>query len=402
MPACGGRADVVAQAVRAEARRRRPHLLIGCVVVGLAPAGAAAIGVAAGLAAGTARWSFGRRAAAVAAALVIGAAFIGSLRLAALDRPAAAAPPGTGIDAVATLLERPRAGLFGSSAPMRIDTGPARGLRIVARRDTTAWPAADPGIRFRLRGFVRPESATAGRSTVTASEANAGKPGTPGFGPLPLVADPGADFDYTSFLRSRGIGREVRVESLTVVGRRHGMAGAVDAVRRRAERGITTDLPADLAALARGMVLGDDADVREDVRDAVLLPLVALYVALAGSGASITRAGIMAAAGLFAIVVSRRSSAVYSLLLAAAVTLTLNPRTSGDPGWQLSFAAVAGMLALGPLTQPSLRRLPRPLAEAVGATLTATLATAPLLAHEFGAISLAALPANLIAFAAVA
>jgi len=313
---------------------------------------------------------------------------------------------------------------------------------MVARRDTAAWPAADPGIRFRLRGFVRPGSATAGRSTVTAPEANAGKPGTPGFGPLPLLPDSGADFDYTSFLRSRGIGREVRVESLTVVGRRHGMSGAVDAVRRRAERGITTDLPADLAALARGMVLGDDGNVPEDVRDdfrraglahltaasgqnvallcalalpilmvigtsarvrvAVLLALVALYVALAGSGASITRAGIMAAAGLFAIAVSRRSSAVYSLLLAAAVTLTLNPRASGDPGWQLSFAAVAGMLSLGPLTQPSLRRLPRPLAEAVGATVAATLATAPLLAHEFGAISLAALPANLIAFAAVA
>src|SRR4051795_11754489 len=138
------------------------------------------------------------------------------------------------------------------------------------------------------------------------------------------------------------------------------------------------------------------------VRVAVLLQLVAIYVALAGSGASITRAGIMAGAGLLAIAVGRRSSAVYSLLLAAVVTLTMNPRTTADPGWQLSFAAVAGMLALGPALQRPLRRLPRPLAEAVGATTAATLATSPLMAHQFGTVSIAALPANVIAFPAVA
>jgi competence protein ComEC len=138
------------------------------------------------------------------------------------------------------------------------------------------------------------------------------------------------------------------------------------------------------------------------VRVAVLLPLVTIYVTLAGAGASITRAGIMVAAGLLAIAAGRRSSAIYSLLLAAVVTLTMNPRTTGDPGWQLSFAAVAGMLALGPALQRPLRRLPRPLAEALGATTAATLATSPLLAHQFGAVSLAALPANIIAFPAVA
>src|SRR4051812_45596879 len=372
------------------------------------------------------------------------AALCGALRLAAIDRPAAAAPPGSAIDEVATLLERPRAGHFGSSAPMRIETGPAHGLRILARSRTTEWPATDPGTRFRLHGLVSRADGAAAigvPSAIRASEANAGKPGTPGFGPLPARPAPGAGFDYAAFLRSRGIGREARVESLVPIGRRGGIAGIVDATRRRAEAAVAAGLSSGRAALARGMVLGEDGDVSEDTRDdfrrsglahllaasgqnvallcalalpllmvagasqrvrvAVLLPLVALYVALAGSGASVTRAGVMAAASLFAIAVSRRSSAAYSLLLAAAVTLALNPRASGDPGWQLSFAAVAGMLTLAPIIQPSLRRLPRPLAEAVGATLAATLATSPLLAHEFGAVSLAALPANLLAFPAV-
>ena len=438
--------------MRSAARRRQPHLAISCVVAGLAlaDAGWVAAAVACVLASALAAWIFGSRAAAAAAALVIAASLVGSARIAAIDRPAHAAPPGMAIAAEATLLERPRPGLFGSSAVMRIETGRARGLRILARRDEISWPAVDPGVRFRIRGFVRPPdapgadapgaSADGAHSREIPSEANAGEPGTPGYGPLP--ARHTADFDFAAFLRSRGIGREVEVESLVPMGRRGGIAGVVDSMRRNAEAGIAAHLPADLAALARGMVLGEDGDIPDTTRDdfrrsglahllaasgqnvallcalalpllvlagasqrtriAVLLPLVAIYVSLAGSGASITRAGIMAGAGLLAIAASRRASAVYALMLAAAITLALNPRAPGDPGWQLSFAAVAGMLALGPLVQRPLRRLPRPAAEAIGATVAATIATSPLLAHQFGAVSIAALPANLVAFPAVA
>src|SRR3954452_13946452 len=441
--------------LRDELRKRRPHLAVACVAAGLALAPAVWLPalVAAGLAAAIAWPSFGARGASCALALVICSTTVVVLRVAAIDRPAKAAPRGSVVDAEATLLERPRRGLFTSSASMRIDSGPAAGLHVLAR--TGEWPAGDPGVRFRLRGFVleasgrasttstsRPGVTRSARTGVRPSEANAGTPGTPGFGPLPLRGDPGDDFDFAAFLRSRGIGREVRVESLQVVGRRGGFTGVVDTMRRRAESGIAANLPAHLGALARGMVLGEDGDVPENTRDdlrrsglahllaasgqnvallcalalpllmlvgavqrvrvPVLLPLVAIYVALAGSGPSITRAGIMASAGLLAIVVGRRSSAVYSLLLAAAVTLGMNPRSTADPGWQLSFAAVAGMLALAPRLQRPLRRLPHPLAEAVGATLAATIATSPLLAHEFGTFSAAALPANLVAFPAVA
>src|SRR4051812_50017924 len=84
------------------------------------------------------------------------------------------------------------------------------------------------------------------------------------------------------------------------------------------------------------------------VRIAVLLPLVAIYVALAGSGASITRAGIMAGAGLLALAAGRRASAGYSLLLAPGLTLPMKPRAPAQPRWPRSVAAGAGMAALGP------------------------------------------------------
>ena len=66
------------------------------------------------------------------------------------------------------------------------------------------------------------------------------------------------------------------------------------------------------------------------------IALVALYVPLAGRGPSIQRAGVMGAAGLVAALAGRPASRWYALALAAAVTLALNPRAAGDPGWQLS------------------------------------------------------------------
>jgi competence protein ComEC len=153
-------------------------------------------------------------------------------------------------------------------------------------------------------------------------------------------------------------------------------------------------------------------------RGAALLGLIAVYVPLAGAGPSLQRAGIMGAAGIAAVMLSRPASQWYALLLAAAVTLALNPRAGEDPGWQLSFAAVAGILTIGrPLggllaragcellrdpDRPVPRALVRGLADGLAITLAATLATAPLVAFHFDSVPLAGLPANLLALPAVA
>ncbi len=60
----------------------------------------------------------------------------------------------------------------------------------------------------------------------------------------------------------------------------------------------------------------------------------------------------MGIAGLVAVAATSAPSRVYALGLAAAVTLGLNPRATADIGWQLSFAAVIGiMLLAGPLSR---------------------------------------------------
>ena len=231
---------------------------------------------------------------------------------------------------------------------------------------------------------------------------------------------------------------------------RRGLAGWLDTVRSRAEAALGTGTGEAPASLLRGFVLGQDdriaAETVEDFRRSGLahllavsgtnvmllsllafavlgllgvplrprllcvLVLIAIYVPVAGAGPSIQRAGVMGAVGVIAVLASRPRSRGFALLLAAAATLAFNPRASGDVGWQLSFAAVAGIvlwtgrlrdLLQGP--EPE-RRSPvrRALAEGAGLTIAATVATAPLMAHHFDAFPITSLPANLLALPAVA
>ncbi len=250
-------------------------------------------------------------------------------------------------------------------------------------------------------------------------------------------------------LARHGIAMTLEAERIEPTGEsRGGLAGRIDAIRSRAEAGLERGMPEREAALARGFVLGQDDRIdgatREDFRRSglahllavsgqnvmllcllawpflalagltlrarllVLLALIAVYVPVAGAGPSIQRAGVMGAAGLVAALASRPSSRWQALLLAAAITLAINPRAAGDVGWQLSFAAVVGILLWcgrlasllgGGAPRGSVRRA---LADGVAITAAATVATAPLMAHHFDSLSLAALPANLLALPAVA
>ncbi len=249
---------------------------------------------------------------------------------------------------------------------------------------------------------------------------------------------------FDEYQRRRGAAAALEVHRFAATGgRRGGALGVVDSARRRAEVALTQRLAGPEAALLRGMVLGQDERLSEDVRDdfkrsglahvlavsgqnvmllailvlaagavagvglrarlLIALALVAFYVPLTGAGPSIQRAGVMGAAGLVAALAGRPSHRWYALGLAAAVTLALNPRASGEPGWQLSFAAVVALLALGPPLRATLARaLPGAVADVAAITIAATLGTAPLMAMHFEQVSLAALPANLLAAAAIA
>jgi competence protein ComEC len=252
-----------------------------------------------------------------------------------------------------------------------------------------------------------------------------------------------------AYLRRQGIAMVLRTDRIDRgTGRRRGLTGWIDQVRIRAETALGRGMPEREAALARGFVLGEDDRIDGQTRDdfqrsnlthllavsgenvillgvlawpllALLglplrarligtLCLIAIYVPVTGAGPSIQRAGVMGAAGLIAALADRPRSRWYAVLLAAGATLAVNPRADGDVGWQLSFAAVIGImlwakrlavLLSGDADRRSARRA---LAEAIAVTASATVATAPLMAAAFDQFSPAALPANVLAAPAVA
>jgi competence protein ComEC len=426
------------------------HLATGAFAAGLLsssarPAVTVAVAVGLGAAVIPARWSGfvpengtnPYHLSAVALAGVLLGAAVGDARLQALEAPAERVRSASARGLRVHLLSTPRPNPFGASAAVEVRSGRIRGVRLLMR--IARWTGLPPDIE------VGQELAVAGR--IRPLEGGAG---------------------FAEGLRRAGIAGELLLDRARATGRRRGgVAGVLDAMRRRAQEGVAAGLPPPEAALARGMVLGQDEEIdqttRQDWRDSglshllavsgqnvmllvalampllalvrtgplarglALLALVALYVPLAGAGPSLQRAGVMGAAGIAAMTLCRPASRWYALLLAACATLALNPHVSADPGWQLSFAAVAGILALGrpmaaalarageelvpvaprparPRDAPSplVRALVRGLAEGVGITVAATVATAPLVAFHFGAVPLAGLLANLVALPAVA
>ena len=219
-------------------------------------------------------------------------------------------------------------------------------------------------------------------------------------------------------------------------------------IRQRAGDGLARGMPSREAELGRGFVLGEDEDIdeatKEDFRRSGLshllavsgenvtllallampvlgvfgiplrerlfwvLGLIAVYVPVAGAGPSIERAAVMGGVGVLATLGGRRSSRLYALALAAVVTVAIDPGVAADIGWQLSFAAVLGILLLAtPLRRALVSRLGagawrRALAEGLAVTVAATLATAPLIAFHFETLSTTTLIANVLAMPAVA
>jgi competence protein ComEC len=219
-------------------------------------------------------------------------------------------------------------------------------------------------------------------------------------------------------------------------------------IRETAAEGLGRGMPPREAELARGFVLGEDEEIdaatKEDFRRSGLshllavsgenvtllallampvlgllgiplrerllwvVGLIAVYVPVAGAGPSVQRAGVMGAIGVLAVLGGRRASRLYALALAAVVTLAIEPSVAADIGWQLSFAAVLGILLMAaPLKRAIAARLGegpwrRALAEGLAVTIAATLATAPLIAFHFETLSTTTLVANVLALPAVA
>ncbi len=146
-------------------------------------------------------------------------------------------------------------------------------------------------------------------------------------------------------------------------------------------------------------------------RRAVPLALagIVLYTLLVGADAAVVRAAIMGCLYVLALYFGRQTEVRTSLIFSALLMTAINPHTLWDVGFQLSFAATAGLIWVTPPLEhvadrwlaalvgtQHVRRVMGLLSEALLVTLAAQIATEPLIVYHFGRMSAVSLLTNLL------
>jgi len=245
-------------------------------------------------------------------------------------------------------------------------------------------------------------------------------------------------FDYPAFLRREGI-------LLVGSGRAESLAALTAdeppwpvRVKRWAVAAIGAHLPETSAALLAGLILGEKKGLPPETDEAfrragvyhilavsgfnvallassVFFVLSALgisrratamtagaalvgFALVVGGQASVLRATVMGLLLLAAMLLDRKSQLMNAVALAALALLAWRPGDLWDPGFQLSFAATAGIIYLAPAITAWLaaRGWPAWLATAVAVSVGAQAAVTPVMLIHFNQLSLIGIAANLI------
>jgi len=270
----------------------------------------------------------------------------------------------------------------------------------------------------------------------------------------PGLRNPGG-FDYAAYLSRRGICCTLYVNApdrVAVLGNRRGMVqNALVSVRAHVRRQVDWYVPsAGGRAVLRALLLGDRSRITDAQRDrfaktglmhllavsglhvflvgmvlyALLRPfllrirlrwrtaevvratltiiVLVFYMLLTGGRPSVVRAVIMATLFIGSIFFQRSAHPLNTLGVAALILLAVRPPMLFDVGFQLSMAAVSGIVTLNPRfleMVPERYRTSEVLDWGVStgaASAAAILGTAPVLLYHFGWVSAAGLLLNMV------
>lgn len=318
-----------------------------------------------------------------------------------------------------------------ASEPKRRDRGMDYRVAVSALRSRGAWRPAQGLVLVQLPRFP----AQSYGDTVVLT----GTLETP-----PVLED----FDYRAYLARQGIHSLLRRPRWQVVAEGGGnpLRRGLLAVKDWARRGLAAALPEPEASLATGILLGDDDGIPRPVADAfritntshviaisgsniallvtvlvatlspligrrrafpVILVVLTLYTALVGADAAVVRAAVMGCIMLLGSHLGRPGHAATALCAAGWLMTLYRPAYLLDLGFQLSFAATAGLILFASrfadVTERHVEGLSGPdraravvgrLNEVLLVTLAAQLTTWPLIAYHTGQVSLIGLVAN--------
>jgi competence protein ComEC len=400
-------------------RMPTPHLLAASLCVGLAGSLAArgsstlVVLLAAALAFGALLGSRAR-AQVLASALLLAGWWFGSVRLDGLDHSVLAAEVGRAGPALLEVTGPARRSPFAVRVPVRVLRLDDQVLRERSRLDLPVGRAPPQGAI--LRAIVQVE--------------------------WPRRAEEG--FDESAYLRRHGVHVVLAADSFRIVGRRGGLAGLADRLRSAVARSLAPGVRGERRAVIAGVVLGEDEgldpELRERFRSSGLYHLLAVsgqnvayvvggvlllawilgiarwigelaalgavggYLLAVGWQPSVVRAGVAGGLASLAWLMGRARDRWYFLLVGATVLLAWNPYSLLEPGFELSFAAVASIFVLVPRIEARLEGYPVPqgLATAIAVAAACGGVTAPILMLHFRAAPLFTVVSNALAGPVVA
>ena len=250
---------------------------------------------------------------------------------------------------------------------------------------------------------------------------------------------PETGFDERGWLGRRGIHVVLRGEGARVVGRRGGIGGVADRLRAHVESTLARGTSGERRALLTGIVLGEDEGIEPAQPDAFessgLLHLLAVsgqnmaitavgvvtlarivgvgrlggeavailvvlsYALAVGWQPSVVRAAVAGVLASLAWIVARPRDRWHALAIGALVLLCWLPSSALEPGFQLSFAAVAAIFVALPRMSgvPEAYPVPRGLWDLVSVAIACGVVTAPIVWLHFGMVALWTVPANVAA-----
>src|SRR5262245_16779423 len=398
-------------------------------------AGAAALGIATSVWVATPAWTL-LCAGALSLGLTSFALALGSIRLATIGLLVLAVLLGAvravseplPADHIARVAFGPRVSVEGRLAEEPVRWSPDRARLLIdldALRDGLDLRTVSGRIQVTLYG----ETAPVGEGQRVALDLK--------LSPPRAFKNPGA-FDYPAFLRREGIllvgsGRADSLVALTADDPPWPVR-----VKRWAVSTIAGHLPPMSAALLGGLLLGEKAGLPPEASEAFrragvyhILAVSGFNVALlassvffvlstlgvprrvtavgagaalvgfalvVGGQASVLRATVMGLLLLGALLLDRESQLMNALGLAVLLLLAWRPGDLAEPGFQLSFAATAGIIHLAPPLTAWLtgKGCPGWLATPTAVSLSAQAAVTPVMLVHFNQLSLIGVVANLL------
>jgi competence protein ComEC len=270
--------------------------------------------------------------------------------------------------------------------------------------------------------------------------------------------EPFDNFDYKSYLARQGIYSVIYYPEVELLGQSEGLKPLqwIYSLRERLSASLARALPEPQGSLAQGILLGLRANIPDSLNQAfsrtgtahilaisglniciviamflslgilvfgrqrsiyIWLALAAtwLYALLAGMNTPVIRAAIMGSLFLMAEYLGRQQSAIIALAFAAAVMVGIQPQLLWSVSFQLSFLAMAGLIFFYPYFQTWGRKgvarlfknrekiVPTAsiITDGFASTLAAIVAVGPLIAYNFGVVSLVSVPATFFSLPAL-